>query len=32
MAVGRIEITARCNNLPCVSLQAIDAYRRSRVA
>jgi hypothetical protein len=32
MAAGRIEITARCNNLPCVSLQAIDAYRRSRVA
>ena len=31
-AAGRIEITARCNNLPCFSLQAIDAYRRSRRA
>lgn len=29
---GRIEPSARCNNLPCFSLQAIDAYRRSRVA
>jgi hypothetical protein len=25
---GRIEITARCNNLPCFSLEAIDAYRQ----
>jgi hypothetical protein len=32
MAAGRLEITGRCNNLPCVSLQAIDAYRRRRVA
>ena len=32
MAAGRIELAARCNNLPCFSLQAIDAYRRSRVA
>ncbi|MGH9042148.1 MAG: hypothetical protein ACRDZ3_18170 [Acidimicrobiia bacterium] len=32
MAAGRIEPAARCNNLPCFSLQAIDAYRRSRVA
>jgi len=32
MAAGRIEIAARCNNLPCVSLPAIDAYRRGRVA
>jgi hypothetical protein len=29
---GRIEITARCNNLPCFSLQAIDAYKRNRTA
>jgi hypothetical protein len=29
---GHIEITARCNNLPCFSLQAIDAYKRSRHA
>ena len=29
---GRIEITARCNNLPCFSLQAIDAYKQSRIA
>jgi hypothetical protein len=27
---GRIEITARCNNLPCFSLRAIDAYKRAR--
>jgi proline racemase len=27
---GRIEITARCNNLPCFSLQTVDAYRRQR--
>jgi hypothetical protein len=26
---GRIEIAARCNNAPCFSLEAIDAYRRS---
>lgn len=32
MAAGRIELAARCNNLPCFSLQAIDAYRRGRVA
>ena len=32
MAAGRIEVTARCNNLPCFSLEAIDAYRRRRVA
>ena len=30
--VGRIEIAARCNNLPCFSLQAIDDYRRLRTA
>ena len=29
---GDIEIAARCNNLPCFSLPAIDAYRRSRHA
>lgn len=29
---GRIEITARCNNLPCFSLQAIDAYKEHRTA
>jgi hypothetical protein len=29
---GRIEITARFNNLPCFSLQAIDAYRHRRAA
>ena len=31
-ARGRIEITARSNNLPCFSLQAIDGYRQSRSA
>ena len=25
---GRIEVAARCNNTPCFSLQAIDAYKR----
>ena len=25
---GHIEIAARCNNLPCFSLPAIDAYRK----
>lgn len=30
MAAGRMEITARFNNLPCVSLQAIDGYRERR--
>ena len=30
-AAGHIEIAARCNNLPCFSLQAIDAYRQSRI-
>ena len=29
---GHIEIAARCNNLPCFSLQAIDTYKRSRHA
>ena len=29
---GRIEIAARCNNLPCLSLRAIDAYRQGRAA
>jgi hypothetical protein len=24
---GRIEVATRCNNLPCFSLPAIDAYR-----
>ena len=28
--VGNIEIAARCNNLPCFSLPAIDAYRKRR--
>ncbi len=32
MAAGRIELAARCNNLPCFSLQAIDTCRRSQVA
>ena len=27
---GHIEIAARCNNLPCFSLQAIDVYRQRR--
>jgi hypothetical protein len=27
---GRIEVAARCNNTPCFSLQAIDAYKRIR--
>ena len=27
---GAIDITTRCNNLPCFSLQAIDAYRKQR--
>lgn len=31
-AAGRIEMAARCNNLPCFTLQAIDAYRRNRAA
>jgi len=31
-SAGRIEVTARCNNLPCFSLQALDAYKRSRTA
>jgi hypothetical protein len=29
---GRIEVTARCNKTPCFSLQAIDAYKRTRHA
>jgi hypothetical protein len=29
---GRIEVAARCNNSPCFSLQAIDAYKRTRHA
>lgn len=29
---GRIEIAARCNKLPCFSLQAIDDYKRTRRA
>lgn len=29
---GRLEVTARCNNAPCFSLEAIDAYKRSRHA
>jgi hypothetical protein len=27
---GHIDIAARCNNVPCFSLPAIDAYRRRR--
>lgn len=27
---GHIEVAARCNNLPCFSLPAIDAYRKRR--
>jgi proline racemase len=29
---GHIEIAARCNNIPCFSIQAIDAYKQSRAA
>jgi len=28
----RLEVAARCNNTPCFSLQAIDAYKRTRHA
>ena len=31
-AAGHIQMAARCNNLPCFTLQAIDAYRQSRAA
>ena len=27
---GHIDIAARCNNLPCFSLPAVDAYRKRR--
>lgn len=29
-SAGQIDIAARCNNLPCFSLPAIDAYRQRR--
>ena len=29
---GRLEVAARFNNAPCFSLEAIDAYKRSRHA
>jgi hypothetical protein len=31
-AAGQIEMATRCNNLPCFTLQAIDAYRQNRAA
>jgi hypothetical protein len=32
VGAGRIEITARFNNMPCFSLRAVDDYRLGRNA